>query len=314
MSNAVRLNSHQNPKAPFSSPDVSSPSSGEEKRGFSPFMIRTLLRQSIAQWFEDQAPRMGAALAFYTVFSLAPILVVAMAVAGIVFGQTAAQDQLVNQIRILIGSQSADAVQAMIEASFKPSTSILATLIGSLTLLTGAMGALVELQEGLNKIWKVQSENSIVHLIKQRVLSLALVAGIAFLLLVSLVVSTCLSIGGTILRHHLTMREAMWHGSDFVLSCFVMTALFALIFKTLPELEIPWNDIWVGAAVTAALFNFGKFLMAIYIGKGALTSMYGAAGSFVAILMWVYYSALVLYFGAEFTKAYADRYGSRRKR
>jgi membrane protein len=277
-------------------------------------MIRALVKQSITQWFEDQVPRMGAALAFYTVFSLAPILIVAIAIASFVFGRQAAQDQIVDQIQQIIGSQSAETVKEMITASAKPSSGIAATLIGVVTLLIGATGALVELQEGLNRIWKVKTADNIFHLIQQRLTSLALVGGIAFLLLVSLVISAMLSIAGTVMRHHMAMREALWHGTDFVLSCIVLTALFAMIFKTLPELFIPWTDVWMGAMVTAALFTAGKFLMALYIGKGALTSTYGAAGSFVAVLMWVYYSALVLYFGAEFTKTYADRYGSRKQR
>ena len=257
---------------------------------------------------------MSAALAFYTVFSLAPILIVAIAIAGLVFGQKVALDQVIDQIQQLIGRQSAEAVQAMIEASVKPSSSIIATVIGVITLLVGASGALVELQEGLNRIWKVKAAGGMIYILKQRLTSLAFVAGIAFLLLVSLVISAGLSALGTLISHHLTAREALWQGTDFILSCFVITALFAMIFKTLPEAFIRWNDVWMGAAVTAVLFTTGKFLMGLYLGKGALTSTYGAAGSFAAVLMWVYYSALVLYFGAEFTKAYADRYGSRRSK
>jgi len=276
--------------------------------------FRSLIKQVISQGWRDEAPRVSAALAFYTVFSLAPILIVAIAIAGLVFGQKVALDQVVDQIQQLIGRQSAEAVQAMIEASVRPSSSIMATVIGVITLLVGASGALVELQEGLNRVWKVKAAGGLIYIIKQRLTSLAFVAGIAFLLLVSLVISAGLSAIGTLISHHLTAREALWQGTDFVLSCFVITALFAMIFKTLPEAFIRWNDVWMGAAVTAVLFTTGKFLMGLYLGKGALTSTYGAAGSFAAVLMWVYYSALVLYFGAEFTKAYADRYGSRRNK
>jgi membrane protein len=274
--------------------------------------FRSLIKQVISQGWRDEVPRMSAALAFYTVFSLAPILIVAIAIAGLVFGQKVALDQVVDQIQQLIGRQSAEAVQAMIEASVKPSSSIMATIIGVVTLLVGATGALVELQEGLNRIWKVKAAGGMIYILKQRLTSLAFVAGIAFLLLVSLVISAGLSALGTLISHHLTAREALWQGTDFILSCFVITALFAMIFKTLPEAFIRWNDVWMGAAVTAVLFTTGKFLMGLYLGKGALTSTYGAAGSFAAVLMWVYYSALVLYFGAEFTKAFADRYSSRR--
>lgn len=277
-------------------------------------VFRSLITQAIDQWFADQAPRMGAALAFYTVFSLAPILVMAIAVVGFVLDKKTAQYQIVDQIRHLFGPQSADAVQGMIEASAKHSSGMKAALIGVVTLLAGATGALVELQEGLNRIWKVETENNIWYLIKQRVTSLALVGGIGFLLLVSMVISALLAIAGAAMRHQLTLQGALWHGADIAVSCIVITALFAMIFKTLPEVFVPWTDVWIGAAVTAALFTLGKFLMALYIGKGALTSTYGTAGSFVAVLLWVYYSALVLYFGAEFTKAYADRYGSRKNR
>lgn len=255
-------------------------------------------------------PRMSAALAFYTVFSLAPILIVVIAIAGLIFGQKMAFDQMLNQIQQLIGRQSAATVQAMMEALALSFSSLFATVVGVVTLLASATGAFVELQEGLNLVWKVKPAGSLVFLIKQRLTSVALMAGIVFLLLVSLVISAALSAVGTFLGRRFAAQTVLWHVADFGLSCGVITALFAMIFKTLPEVFIPWNDIWVGAAVTAVLFTFGKLVMGFYIAHVAPVALYGTASAFIAVLTWVYYSALVFYFGAEFTKAYADTYGS----
>jgi len=199
----------------------------------------------------------------------------------------------------------------MIHASQKPMSGILSSILGILTLLIGATGALVELKDGLNRIWRVKpTETSLKGLAKKYLTSLGLIWGIAFLLLVSLVISAGLSAFSTLVSHQAPFLKAIWHAVDLIFSWAVITGLFAAIFKTLPDVSIRWNDVWIGGAFTGALFTVGKVLIGLYIGKSALTSTYGAAGSLVAIVMWVYYSSLILYFGAEFTRAYATHYGS----
>jgi membrane protein len=271
-----------------------------------------LLKKAFHAWMKDKAPRMGAALAFYTVFSLAPLLILVIAVGGLFFGESVAQTQIITQIAALIGQEGGQAVATLIEAARRPSSGVLATIIGILTLLIGSTGALVELQDGLNRVWKVRDDTGFAILLRQRLMSLALILGIAFLLLVSLVVSAIIAALGTFVSGHVPATEWFWHGSDFIVSCAVVTVLFAMIFKILPDTSVRWNDVWIGATATSILFTLGKFLMGLYIGKSAITSAYGAAGSFVVVLMWVYYSAVLLYYGAEFTKAYADAYGSRK--
>jgi len=255
---------------------------------------------------------MGAALAFYTAFSLAPLLILIIALGGFLFGPARAEAQIIYQIRQLIGNQGAEAIRTLIDAARQPATGFFATAIGVFTLLIGATGALVELQDGLNRVWKVpEGTGGLGHLLFQRVASLTLVLAVAFLLLVSLVISATLAAVGTFLSGRYPLNELGWQGIDFFLSWGVITILFAMIYKILPETAIHWRDVWIGAAATSLLFVLGKFLVGLYIGKSAITSAYGAAGSFAVVLIWVYYSSLLLYYGAEFTKAYADRFGSR---
>jgi membrane protein len=282
-----------------------------------PHLLRTLVtlfKEAFQAWLKDEALRMGAALAFYTAFSLAPLLVLVVAVGGFLFNKSLIEDQIIFQMTTLMGRQGADMVHTLILAAHHPTSGILATLTGVLTLLIGATGALVELQDGLNRIWKVpESKNIWLPILTHRLLSLALILGIAFLLLVSLIISALFAAIGTFLSGRYPVNPLFWQGMDIAVSWCVITLLFAQIYKILPDALIRWNDVWIGAATASILFTVGKFLVGVYIVKSAMASTYGAAGSFVVLLVWVYYSSLLLYYGAEFTKVYADRFGSHTK-
>jgi membrane protein len=262
-----------------------------------------LLKSTYTQWSRDKVPRMGAALAYYTIFSLAPLLVIAIAIAGFVFGREAVEGRITYEIQGLIGSESARAVQTMIQSAHKPAHGVIATIFGVVLLLVGASGVFSEMQDALNTIWKVDttSKTGVWNLVKYRFLSFGMVLGIGFLLLVSLLLSTALSAVTTYASSFLPIPPAALHAVDFLFSVFFIAALMALIFKLLPDVKIAWGDVWVGAALTSLLFTAGKFLIGFYIGKSVTMSAYGAAGSVVIILAWIYYSAQLLYFGAEFT-------------
>jgi len=274
-----------------------------------------LLKKTFSEWSEDKAVRLAAALAYYTIIALAPLLILIISIIGLVFGKEAAQGQIVGQISSLVGQQSAEAIQSIIANANQPKTGILATVLGVATLLFGASGVFGELQDGLNTIWEVQPKpgRGIWGIIKDRFLSLAMVFGVGFLLLVSLVVSAGLAALGAYLNSILPLPEFVMHIINFIVSLAVITLLFAMIYKFLPDVEITWGDVWIGAVITALLFTVGKLLLGLYIGKSSVGSAYGAAGSLVVILVWIYYSAQILFFGAEFTQVYANQYGSRIK-
>jgi membrane protein len=255
---------------------------------------------------------MGAALAYYTLFSLAPILIVAIAIAGLAFGQEAVRGEIVGQIDGLVGHQGALAVQGMLEGAARPSSSIPATIIGIITFFLGATGAFLELQTDLDAIWRVkpkQSGSFLQALLKQRLISFGLVLGFAFLLLTSLVVSAALAALHTYMGNAFPGVAVLWQALDVVVSLAVITALFAMIYKVLPDVKLAWRDVWVGGLVTAGLFTIGKSLIGFYIGSSAFSSTYGAAGSVVVVLVWVYYSAQIILLGAEFTREYVKRFG-----
>jgi membrane protein len=291
---------------------------GPTKQRFSwrPKTIFQLLKRTYSEWSKDKAPRMGAALAYYTIFSLAPLLVIAIAIAGFVFGAEAVQGQIMGQIQGLIGSESARAVQTMIQSAHRPAHGVVATVFGIGLLLLGASGVFSEMQDALNTIWKVDttSKTGVWNLIKGRFLSFGMVLGIGFLLLVSLLLSATLTAVATYASNFLPIPPAALQAMDFVFSLVSIAALMAMIFKLLPDVRISWSDVWVGAALTSLLFTAGKFLIGFYIAKSVTMSAYGAAGSVVIILAWIYYSAQILYFGAEFTRVYSNEYGSRRER
>jgi membrane protein len=271
-----------------------------------------LLKATYSEYGKDKVPRMGAALAYYTIFSLAPLLVIAIAIAGFVFGAEAVQGRIMGEIQGLVGSESARAVQTMIQSAHKPAHGIIATIVGVAVLLVGASGVFSEMHDALNTIWKVDttSKTGVWNLVKSRFLSFGMVLGIGFLLLVSLLLSAALSAAAGYLERFISIPPAALHAVDFLFSLFFIAVLLALIFKLLPDVKIAWSDVWVGAALTSILFTAGKFLIGFYIGKSVTMSAYGAAGSVVVILAWIYYSAQLLYFGAEFTHVYSRECGS----
>lgn len=274
--------------------------------------IGELLTETYTQWSESKPFQLAAALAYYMLFSLSPLLIIVIAVAGLVFGREAAQNQIVATIQGLVGTQSAQAIQEMIQSASTPSSGILATIVGVVLLVIGAGGVVGQLQESLNTMWGVESKagSGILGLLRARFISFAMVLGLGFLLLVSLVVSAGLSAAVQLLSGLLPGGTVIWQGVELLISFGFITLLFALIYKGLPAVRIAWRDVWIGAAITALLFTVGKFLLGLYLGQSAVTSSYGAAGALVVILLWVYYSSLIFFFGAEFTKVYASTYGS----
>ncbi len=276
-----------------------------------PREILTLFKETFDEWNRDHAPRLGAALAYYTVFSVGPLLVIAIAVASLVFDRAAVQSQILAQIRGLVGEQGARFVQTAVEGGQQSGTDIIATVIGAGTLVLGALGVFGQLQDALNAIWDVAPKpgRGIKGLIKDRLLPFTMVLGTGFLLLVSLIVSTGITAMVTFLGERLAFSSAALEGINFFLSLIPITLIFALIFKYLPDAEITWSNVWVGALLTALLFVIGKFLLGVYLGGSQIGTTYGAAGSVIIVLVWIYYSAQILFFGAEFTKVYAERYG-----
>jgi membrane protein len=272
-----------------------------------------MVSETIMEWIDDRASRKGAALAFYTVFSLAPILILSIAIAGFFFGPEAARGEIFVQVRSLLGKDGALAIQAMIENASRPGAGALATLIGSVTLLVGATTALVELKEGLDQIWDVPPEKTsgFWYFVRKRLLSFGLILSLGFLLLVSLALSAALSLLARLWGPQ-DATQAVLESINFLISFALVTVLFAMIYKILPSVRIAWRDVIIGAVITALLFNVGKFMIGLYLGNSAIASSYGAAGSVILVLVWVYYSAQIFLLGAEFTKVYAHRHGSRR--
>ena len=277
--------------------------------------VTALFRQAGAAWLADNAPRLGAALAFYTLFSLAPVLIVAVSVAGFVFRAKAAQGEIVRQFQGLMGTQGATAIETIIQSSNRPTLGVFATLLGLLAILVGASGAFNELQDALNTIWKVDSRTKSFWTVisRQRLFSFGLVVAVGFLLLTSLVVTAALSAAERFVNNLLPISVILIESINFVFSFGVITMLFALILKFIPDTSIAWRDVVMGAAVTSLLFAVGKVIIGFYLGHSALTSAYGAAASLVIFLIWIYYSAQILLFGAELTHVYALKYGSRLK-
>jgi membrane protein len=271
--------------------------------------IMSLLSETAGEWYEDRAPRLGAALAFYTVFALAPGLILIIALAAVVLGKEAAQGQIISQVQDLAGDAGAQAVHAAIESARSAGSSLLATGLGALTLMFGLWGVFGELQDALNTIWGVTTRpgGGVIGIIKKRFWSFTMVVGIGFLLLVSLAVSAWLAALGKFFSGLLPMPAAMMETTNALLSFVIITFMFAVIYKLLPDVKIAWGSVWTGAAVTAVLFTIGKTLIGLYLGRSTVASVYGAAGSLIVILLWVYYSAQVVFFGAEFTKVYSRR-------
>jgi membrane protein len=276
--------------------------------------IWDLIRKSIGAWVDDYAPSMGAALAYYTLFSIAPLLIIAIAVAGLVFGQEAARGEIVAQIQGVIGREGAIAVQGLLKSANEPARGIFLTVVGIITLVIGATTVFAELQSDLDRIWRVAApakENSIWILLRTRLLSFGLVLGLGFLLLVSLVISAVIAAFGKWWDRVFEGWEALLQALNFGISFAITTLLFALIYKLMPRARIAWRDVWVGAGVTALLFESGKFLIGLYLGKTSVASGFGAAGSLVVLLVWVYFAAQIFLLGAEFTWVYSHEHGSK---
>ncbi len=271
-----------------------------------------LFKETFQEWNEDRAPRLAAALSYYTTFSIAPFLIVVIAIAGLAFGTEAVQGRLDEQIQGLVGREGADVIQEVISNARRPSESIPATIIGIVTLLLGAGGVFGQLQDALNTVWGVEPKpgRGILATIKDRFISFSMVLGVGFLLLVSLVISTVLSSVHSYFLGLMPGAEVLLQIINFAVSFGVITLLFAMIYKILPDVKIEWRDVWTGAAFTALLFTIGKYALGLYLGNSGVASTYGAAGSLVIILLWIFYSAQILLFGAEFTQVYARHHGS----
>jgi membrane protein len=276
-----------------------------------------LLKKAGAAWLDDYAPSMGAALSYYTVFSLAPMLLIVIAVAGLVFGQEAARGALFGQLHGLMGADAAQAVESLLASMSKPSQGIAATSIGVAVLLVGATSVFGELQDALDRIWRVADRprpGGVWGLLRSRLLSFGLILGIAFLLMVSLVVSAAVAALGKWWSPFFGDWEVLAQSLTVVFDLVATTVAFAMIYKLMPRADVRWHDVWIGAGVTAALFSLGRLLISLYIGKSGVASGYGTAGSLVVVFLWVYYSAQIFLLGAEFTWAYATTYGSMRHR
>jgi len=272
----------------------------------SPKELWSLVKQSVNAWLEDRAASMGAALAYYTAFSIAPLLIIAIAVAGLVFGRDAAQAAVVGQLQGLLGEAGGNAIAEILKSTADFGSDILAIIIGVGALILTATTAFVELQDDLDRIWKAKPRvgSGFMNLIRSRLLSFGMVLAIGFLLAVSLVLSAAVAaLGNSILGD----AELLLQAITFLGSFAVITILFAMIYKVLPNVEIAWEDVWIGAAITALLFDIGKLLIGLYIGKSSVASSFGAAGPFVVLMLWIYYSTQIFLLGAEFTNAHAHR-------
>jgi membrane protein len=273
-----------------------------------------LLKDTVLSFINDEALSRGAAIAFYTVISIAPVLLIVIAIAGLAFGRDAAQNAITAQLSGLMGQQTAEVLQSAIASAAGKSSGIVATVVGIITLFATASGVFGEMQSALNAIWKVQPTGTTVsRLIRARAASLGLVAALGFLLMVSLVVSAALTAFGNQINSILPFGRLLLSGLNFVVSLSLISVLFAAIYKVLPDRRLEWHDVGVGAVVTAILFTIGKSLIGLYIGSSAIASSYGAAGALVILLLWVYYSAQIFLLGAEFTKVYANRHGSKQE-
>lgn len=276
-----------------------------------------LVKKTVQEWSEDKASRLAAALAYYTTFSLAPLLVLIISLLGLLGYRNLAESQIMAQVEGLVGPEGRDLIATMIETtSLQTSAGVVASIISLVTLLFGALGVFGQLQDALNTIWEVAprpSENfwaTVKSLITKRLLSFSMILVVGFLLLVSLVLSSALAAVTDMLGNVLPLPPFVLQGLDFLLSFAVITVLFALIYKVFPDAEAAWKDVLVGAAVTSLLFTIGKFLIGLYLGRSDVSSAFGAAGSLVILLLWIYYSAQVVFLGAEFTQVYAHMYGS----
>jgi membrane protein len=267
------------------------------------------------KWSKDNAMTLGAALAFYTTFSMAPLLIMVIAIFGFVLGEQTVQAEIIKRVQELIGEQGATAVRTMIQAAYRPGSGFWATIIGIAAIMIGSTSALVMLKHALNIMWGAQANSGapLWNMLKDRLLSFVMILLIGLVLILSLMLSVTLSFVTGFFQNVLPLPPIFIQMADFIISVFLITLLFALIYKVLPDVKIAWSDVWIGSGITASLFTLGKFLFGMYLGRSSISSAYGAASSLAIILMWVYYSAQVFFFGAEITQVYANRHGSRVK-
>jgi membrane protein len=278
--------------------------------------MRTLwgmLKKTFEGWNQHEATRMGAALAFYSILSLDSLLILMIAIVALVYGERGAQGQIASQAQNIVGPQAVDALQKIMESARKPSSGGLAAALGLMTLLFGASAVFTELREDLNTMWeaKPQESTGLMAMIRDRIFAFAMILGAGFLLLISLLASAVLQVIEKYFSSLLPVSGTMLWWANFIGSFILIALLFALIFKYVPDVDIRWKDVWLGAFVTALLFTIGKLLIDLYLGKAGVGSAYGAAGSLVAVVVWIYYSAQIFLFGAEFTKVYAETAGSK---
>jgi membrane protein len=277
----------------------------------------TLIKQTVAAWIDDYAPSMGAALSYYTVFSLAPMLLIVISVAGLVFGEEAARGEIFGQLRGLMGVDAAKTIEDLLTSVSEPKEGVAATTIGIVLLLIGATSVFAELQDALDRIWRAPARDrsgGLIALVRARMLSFGMILGVAFLLIVSLVLSAVIAALGRWWSGAFGSWEVLAQTINVVLGFAVTTIGFAMIYKLMPRVKVQWRDVWLGATVTALLFTIGRVLIGVYIGKSGIASGFGAAASLVVVLIWVYYSAQVFLLGAEFTWIYARTFGSRANR
>ena len=273
-----------------------------------------LIRQAVTAWIDDYAPSMGAALAYYTLFSIAPLLIIVIALAGAVFGHDAVRGEIAAQISGIIGPEGARAVQGLIESASEPRRGIVAAAASGVMLLVGATTVFAELQSALDRIWRVPAAKAspgILGLVRARLFSFGLVLGLGFLVLVSLLASAAIAALSDWWNSMSPGSQLLLHAGNIGISFMLVTLVFAMIYKIMPRARIAWSDVWIGAVVTALLFEAGKTLIGLYLGTTAVASGFGAAGSIVVLLIWVYYSAQIFLLGAEFTWVYAEKHGSR---
>jgi YihY family inner membrane protein len=273
-----------------------------------------MTQAAVDAWLDDFAPSMGAAIAYYTIFSIAPMLVIAIAVAGMVFGHDAAQGEIVAQIRDIVGTEGAIAIQGLVRSASEPREGMIATLLSVATLAVGATAVFSELQSALDRIWRipaVKRKSGLWQLLRTRLLSFGLILGLGFLLIISLVVSAALSALGRWWGGWFEGWQLVLQLLNFALSFVVFSTLFSVIYKFMPRVTLSWRDVWIGAVATTVLFIIGKYLIGLYLGRTGMTSGFGAAGSFALLLVWIYYSAQIFLLGAEFTWIYANNFGSR---
>ncbi len=286
-----------------------------ERAAFKPATLWQMVKQSASAWSDDFAPSMGAAIAYYTAFSIAPLLIIVIAILGFFFGQEAASEHIYAQLAGLLGDDAARAIQGMVASASDMGEGIVATVVGVALLVMGATTVFAELQSDLDRVWKApaaKKSEGLWAMIRSRILSFGLVVSIGFVLLVSLVISAMLAALGKLWSGFFDNFEWLLQIINFVVSFCVITVMFALMYKILPRVKIAWHDVWIGSAATALLFVIGKLLVGLYLGKSSVVSSFGAAGSLAVLLVWVYYSAQIFLLGAEFTWVYAHRFGSRK--